>query len=217
KAGTHKIGVPISVSPEHSLSNVRKTPMHMVEELEKICKARDDSGAEIEIEGALSTAFGCTKAGAESEEDARRIAAACRRAGIDSLALADTVGYANPVQVRRLFERVRAIAGDSLKGGHFHDTRGLGLANAMAALEVGIRSFDATLGGLGGCPFPSGATGNVSPEDLAFILEGMGLKTGIDLEKLIETRRILQEALPGRPLYGSIARAGLPKGFRQAA
>ncbi len=217
RAGTDKIGVPISVSPEHSLSNVRKTPMQMVEELAKICKARDESGAAVEIEGALSTAFGCTMAGAVQEDDVLRIAEACLRAGIDSLALADTVGYANPAQVRRLFERVRGIAGDKLTSGHFHDTRGLGLANVMAALETGIRSFDATLGGLGGCPFAPGATGNVSTEDLVFMLESMGLRTGIDLAKLIETRKILEQALPGRPLYGSIARAGLPKGFRQAA
>jgi len=217
KSGAHKIGVPISVSHAHSVSNVRKTPMEMVEELAKICKTRDDLGAKVEIEGALSTAFGCTMQGEVKEDDVLRIAEACLKAGIDSLTLADTVGYANPVQVRRLFERVRGIAGDKLEGAHFHDTRGLGLANAMAALEAGIRSFDATLGGLGGCPFAPGATGNISTEDLVFMLESMGLKTGIELGKLIETRKILEQALPGRRLHGSIARAGLPKGFRQAA
>jgi hydroxymethylglutaryl-CoA lyase len=216
-AGAHKIGVPISVSTAHSLSNVRKKPMEMVEELRQICKLRDETAPGVEIEAALSTAFGCTMQGQVPEDDVIRLAEACVTAGADSLALADTVGYANPAQVRRLFERVRAVAGTKLTGAHFHDTRGLGLANALAALETGIRSFDATLGGLGGCPFAPGATGNISTEDLVFMLESMGLNTGIDLAKLLETRRILEQALPGLELHGSVARAGLPKGFRQAA
>src|SRR5436305_10805222 len=156
-------------------------------------------------------------AGVVEEDDVVRVAEACLRAGIDSLALADTVGYAHPVQVRRLFERVRGIAGDKLKGAHFHDTRGLGLANALAALETGIRSFDATLAGLGGCPFAPGASGNIVTEDLVFMLESMGFETGIDLERLVAARRYLEEGLPAEPRHGGVARAGLPRTFKAAA
>lgn len=212
-AGTHKISIPVSVSPAHSRANVRRTPAEMVEEVRRICLARRQHGMPVAIEASLATAFGCTIQGAVPEDDVLRIAEACLEAGVDRVGLSDTVGYANPAQVARVLGRVRAVVGDRLAGAHFHDTRGLGLANVVAALETGIRSFDASLGGLGGCPFAPGASGNVATEDLVFMLASMGLRTGIDLSGLIETRRILEQALPG-PLHGSLARAGLPKGFR---
>ena len=171
------------------------------------------------IEAGLATAFGCTIQGEVREDAVLRIAQACVDAGADRITLADTVGYANPAQVRRLFGKVRALLGARLHAAHFHDTRGTGLANVAAALDAGIRSFDASLGGLGGCPHAPGATGNIATEDLVFMLETMGLDTGIDLEALLETRHRLAEWLPGQALYGKLAGAGVPKTYpsRKAA
>jgi hydroxymethylglutaryl-CoA lyase len=133
--------------------------------------------------------------------------------GVDQVNLSDTVGYANPVQVRRLFRRVRAEIGEMCGGAHFHNTRGLGLANVVAALEVGVRTFDSSQGGIGGCPYAPGASGNIVTEDLVFLLEAMGLRTGIDIEALLIAREILASNLPGEPIYGHVPGAGLPKGF----
>jgi hydroxymethylglutaryl-CoA lyase len=130
--------------------------------------------------------------------------------------LSDTTGYANPTQIRELVRRVKAAVGDhALTGLHLHNTRGLGLANVLAGLEVGITTFDSSLGGLGGCPFAPGASGNIVTEDLVFMLEAMGLHTGIDLPKLMEVRRVLRDALPSESLYGFTPDAGLPLGFAQ--
>jgi hydroxymethylglutaryl-CoA lyase len=213
EAGAHKVTFPVSASHQHSVSNVRMTPDQMVEEVRK-CAQFPHPG--VEIEGAVSTAFGCTMQGIVPDDDVVRIAVAL--AGFcDGVALADTVGYANPAQVRRIFARVKSEIGDKLEGAHFHNTRGLGLANALAAYEVGVRCFDSSLGGLGGCPFAPGASGNVITEDLVFMFESMGLSTGIDLEKLFEARELLVQAIPQEPVYGHTPVAGLPKGFRAAA
>jgi len=213
EAGAHKVTFPVSASRQHSESNVRMTPEQMVEEVRK-CAAFPHPG--VEIEGAVSTAFGCTMQGAVPEDDVVRIAMAL--AGFcDGVALADTVGYANPAQVRRLFSKVKQAIGTKLEGAHFHNTRGLGLANALAAYEEGVRAFDSSMGGLGGCPFAPGASGNVITEDLVFMFESMGIATGIDLEKLFAARQILVEAIPEEPVYGHTPLAGLPKGFRAAA
>jgi hydroxymethylglutaryl-CoA lyase len=213
EAGAHKVTFPVSASRQHSESNVRMTPDQMVEEVRK-CAQHPHAG--VELEGAVSTAFGCTMQGAVPEEDVVRIATAL--AGFcDSVALADTVGYANPAQVRRVFANVRKAIGAKLEGAHFHDTRGLGLANALAAYEEGVRSFDSSMGGLGGCPFAPGASGNVITEDLVFMFESMGISTGIDLDKLFAARKVLVEAIPEEPVYGHTPVAGLPKGFRAAA
>jgi hydroxymethylglutaryl-CoA lyase len=213
-AGAHKVTFPISASRQHSESNVRMTPEQMVEEVRKCAALRASGGAE--IEGAVSTAFGCTLQGEVPEDDVVRLAVAL--AGFcDGVALADTVGYANPTQVKRLFRRVRSEIGDKLEGAHFHNTRGLGLANAFAAWEEGVRAFDASMGGLGGCPFAPGASGNVITEDLVFMFESMGVRTGIDLQKLFAARAVLIEGLPDEPVYGHTALAGLPKGFKAAA
>ncbi|HET7197969.1 MAG TPA: hydroxymethylglutaryl-CoA lyase [Burkholderiales bacterium] len=213
EASAQKVTFPVSASRQHSQSNVRMSPEQMVEEVRK-CAALPHPG--VEIEGAVSTAFGCTMQGTVPEDDVVRIAAALAQF-CDGVALADTVGYANPAQVKRLFRRVKGEIGDKLEGAHFHNTRGLGLANALAAYEEGVRAFDSSLGGLGGCPFAPGASGNVITEDLVFMFEAMGVRTGIDLEKLFLARRVLVEAIPEEPIYGHTPLAGLPKGFRAAA
>jgi hydroxymethylglutaryl-CoA lyase len=210
EAGAHKVTFPVSASRAHSESNVRMTPEQMVEEVRK-CAALPHRG--VEIEGAVSTAFGCTMQGAVPEDDVVRLAAALAEF-CDSVALADTVGYANPAQVKRLFKKVKKQIGEKLEGAHFHDTRGLGLANALAAYEEGVRHFDSSMGGLGGCPFAPGASGNVITEDLVFMFESMGVRTGIDLQALFKAREVLVSAIPEEPIYGHTALAGLPKGFR---
>jgi hydroxymethylglutaryl-CoA lyase len=213
EAGAHKVTFPVSASRQHSESNVRMTPEQMVEEVRK-CAAHPHPG--VEIEGAVSTAFGCTMQGAVPDDDVVRIAASLAEF-CDGVALADTVGYANPAQVRRIFRRIREAIGEKLEGAHFHNTRGLGLANALAAYEEGVRAFDSSLGGLGGCPFAPGASGNVITEDLVFMFESMGVATGVDLEKLMAARQLMVEILPEEQTYGHFALAGLPKGFRAAA
>jgi len=214
EAGAHKITFPVSASQQHSVSNVRMTPDQMIDEVRKAAALRD--GGFPEIEGAVSTAFGCTMQGEVPEDEVVRIAVALA-AFCDCIALADTVGYANPAQVRRVFRRVKQEIGDKLEGAHFHNTRGLGLANALAAWEEGVRGFDASMGGLGGCPFAPGASGNVITEDLVFMFESMGIATGIDFAKLLEARNIMHAGVPDEPLYGHMALAGLPKNFRRAA
>jgi hydroxymethylglutaryl-CoA lyase len=168
------------------------------------------------FEGGLSTAFGCTLEGHVPPARVIALAEDLMQAGCDEVGLADTSGYANPAQVRDLVRQVHAAVGrHALSGLHLHNTRGLGLANVIAGLEVGITTFDSSLGGLGGCPFAPGASGNIVTEDLVFMLEAMGLRTGIDLPKLLRVRAILREALPGEPLYGFTPDAGLPLGFTQ--
>jgi hydroxymethylglutaryl-CoA lyase len=213
EAGAHKVTFPVSASRAHSESNVRMAPDQMVEEVRK-CAALPHPG--VEIEGAVSTAFGCTMQGSVPEDEVVRLAAALAEF-CDAVALADTVGYANPAQVRRIFSRVKREIGDKLEGAHFHNTRGLGLANALAAYEEGVRHFDSSMGGLGGCPFAPGASGNVITEDLVFMFESMGIATGVDLERLFEARKVLIRAIPDEPVYGHTPEAGLPKGFRAAA
>ncbi|MCX7962084.1 MAG: hydroxymethylglutaryl-CoA lyase [Burkholderiales bacterium] len=215
QAGAHKVTFPVSASRRHSEANVRMSPEQMVAQVKTCVEMRGASGPQ--IEAGIATAFGCTLQGEVPEDDVVRLAAQLAEAGVDCIALADTVGYANPAQIRRLFRRVRAEVGDKLEAAHLHNTRGLGLANALAAFDEGVRHFDASLGGLGGCPFAPGASGNVVTEDLVFMFEAMGIPTGIDLDRLIEARRILGEALPEEPLYGHLAAAGLPKGFCAAA
>jgi hydroxymethylglutaryl-CoA lyase len=213
EAGAHKVTFPVSASRQHSLSNVRMTPEQMVEEVRK-CTEFPHPG--VEIEGAVSTAFGCTMQGNVPDDDVVRIAAGL--AGFcDCVALADTVGYANPAQIRRIFSKVRKAIGGKLEAAHLHNTRGLGLANALAAYEEGVRHFDSSMGGLGGCPFAPGASGNVITEDLVFMFESMGVTTGIDFDKLLEARKLMVAAIPEEPVYGHMALAGLPKGFRAAA
>jgi hydroxymethylglutaryl-CoA lyase len=218
-AGSHKITLTISVSRGHSLANVRMTPDEAVAQAKRVCELRDTlpPAQRPRIEAGLSTVFGCTIDGQVSENEVLRLAVACAEAGCDEVGLADTTGYANPEQVRRVFRKVSAAIGDKLAGAHLHNTRGLGLANVVAALDVGVRTFDSSLGGLGGCPFAPGASGNIVTEDLVFMLESMGLRTGIDIDKLLAVRDIVAEGIPGEPLYGHVAQAGLTKGYAPAS
>jgi hydroxymethylglutaryl-CoA lyase len=217
EAGVHKVTLPVSASEAHSLANVRKTRQAMIEEIRQIAKLRDEIAPTVKIEAGISTAFGCTIQGEVKEDDVVWMAEASIQAGADEAGLSDTTGMANPAQIRRLFNKVRAAIGERTGAAHLHNTRGLGLANCLAAYDVGVRTFDASLGGLGGCPYAPGASGNVVTEDLVFMFEAMGITTGIDLEKLIAARHPLSAGLPGEPLYGMTPEAGLPKGFSQGA
>ena len=215
-AGAHKISIPFSVSETHSLRNVRRSHEQMFAEVGEIAAvvAAVDAPARPHFEASLSTAFGCTIEGRIAEDLVVRSAERLMECGCDEVGLSDTTGYANPAQVTRLIRAVKAAVGDDkLNGVHLHNTRGLGLANALAAIEEGITTVDSSLGGLGGCPAAPGASGNIVTEDLVFMLEAMGLSTGIDIEKLLEVRTILEETLPDEPLYGFTPEAGLPLGF----
>lgn len=214
-AGVHKVTFTLSVSRSHSLANVRRTPDQQLNEFRRIATFYRGLPAERRplLSAGLSTVFGCTLEGAIDEAEVRRLSVALVEAGAADVSLADTVGYADPAQVKRLVTSVSADIGDKLSAIHLHNTRGLGLANALAALECGVRTFDCSLAGLGGCPFAPGASGNIVTEDLVFMMEAMGFRTGIDLVALIETRRIIAEALPQEELYGHMAIAGMPKRF----
>jgi hydroxymethylglutaryl-CoA lyase len=216
-AGAHKLTIPVSASAAHSLANVRKTREQMIDEVRSIVALRNEIAPGVRIEANVATAFGCTLQGIVEEDDVVWMAAQCIAAGADESGLSDTTGYANPAQVRRLFRRVRAEIGSRTGAAHMHNTRGLGLANCLAAYEEGVRTFDSSLGGLGGCPYAPGASGNVVTEDLAFMFEAMGIRTGIDLVKLFAAREPLKAGLPGEPIYGMTPEAGLPKGFAQDA
>jgi hydroxymethylglutaryl-CoA lyase len=219
QAKAHKITIPLSVSETHSLKNVRRTHAQMLEEVRGIVSLLHALPADErpKFEGGLSTAFGCTIEGHVAADKVVRLAEALMAAGCDEVGLSDTTGYANPAQVKDLVKRVRAAVGDhALSGLHLHNTRGLGLANVLAGLEVGITTFDSSLGGLGGCPFAPGASGNIVTEDLVFMLEAMGIRTGIDLARLMEVREILRRAVPGEEIYGFTPDAGFPLGFRPA-
>lgn len=217
EAGVHKLTMPVSASHAHSLANVRKTPEEMVQEVQAIARLRDELAPSVKLEAGISTAFGCTLQGEVPEDDVIKLAVMCVQAGADESGLSDTVGYANPAQVRRLFRRLRQELGGQAGAAHMHNTRGLGLANCLAAWDEGVRTFDSSLGGLGGCPYAPGASGNVVTEDLVFMFEAMGVPTGIDIEKLVAARAPLAAGLPGEALYGMTPDAGLPKGFTQHA
>lgn len=219
-AGAHKITIPLSVSETHSLANVRRTHVQMLEEARRIADLIADQPEDRrpKFEGSLSTVFGCTLEGMVSEATILRLAEQLMATGVDEVGLSDTTGYANPAQVKRLIRSVRGVVGDhALNGVHLHNTRGLGLANALAALEEGITTLDSSLGGIGGCPFAPGASGNIVTEDLVFMLQSMGFETGIDLDRLLQVRELVQAALPDTELYGFTAEAGVPKGFEGAA
>ncbi len=214
-AGADKITLPLSVSESHSLANLRRTHDQVLEEAAAIARLirAQPPGRRPHFEGSLSTVFGCTLEGPISPVQIARLADSLMAAGCDEVGLADTTGYADPSAVKRMITLVRGVVGDAaLTGIHLHNTRGLGLANVLMALECGLTTIDSSLGGLGGCPFAPGASGNIVTEDLVFMLEAMGLRTGIDIDRLVATREILSAALPGEQLYGFVPDAGLPLG-----
>jgi hydroxymethylglutaryl-CoA lyase len=214
-SGADAMLLPLSASHAHSLANLRKTPDEVVAEIGRIRAERDASGSRCLLEVGMSTAFGCTIQGRVDEAEVLRLLQAVLDAGADRVGLADTVGYADPLQVARLFEKSFAVAGERLACGHFHDTRGLGLANVYAAWQTGVRRFDACLGGIGGCPHAPGASGNVATEDVAYLFASMGVATGLDFDALIGLRARLASWLEGEALHGSIVRAGLPKTMKK--
>jgi hydroxymethylglutaryl-CoA lyase len=217
ECGADLLLVPLSASHAHSLANLRKTPDEVVVEVARIRAARDAAGSKTLIEGGIGTAFGCTLQGRVEPAEVLRCMQALLDAGCDRVSIADTVGYADPRSVREIFAKARDVAGERFWCGHFHDTRGLALANVHAALETGVNRFDATLAGIGGCPHAPGASGNASSEDLAFMLEAMGIATGVDIGQLLALRAKVATWLEGQTLHGTLWRAGLPKTFQGAA
>jgi len=216
RAGVHKISIPVSVSEQHSQANLRKTIEQMIAEVGEIMAEVSSlpKNSRPRIEAGLATAFGCSFEGPVAEDQVVRIAGLLMEAGCDEVGLSDTSGYANPRQVSHLVRRVKSEVGnDNLQSLHLHNTRGLGLANAAAGLEAGIKTLDSSLGGLGGCPFAPGASGNIVTEDLVFMLESMGIHTGINLEALLAVREIICSALPNEELFGMVPNAGLPLGY----
>jgi hydroxymethylglutaryl-CoA lyase len=189
-----------------------------VEQVRRVRRLCDElPSKKIRLEVGISTAFGCSLQGLVSESWVMELAVLVAKAGAESVGLSDTAGYANPTQVKRMFTQLKRELGDKAGAAHFHNTYGQGLANVVAALDAGVKTFDASQGGLGGCPYAPGATGNIVTEDLVFLLESMGLRTGIDLERLLEARKIIIEALPGEQLYGHVSNTELPKGFVYAS
>lgn len=217
--GVHKLNYVVSVSESHNLNNVRRSTADSLADLKRIADFLHgiEASKRPRLLCGLATSFGCTIEGNVPHDRVVSFAEQVAAAGVDEIALADTVGFGNPNAVRTLFTRVAKAVGPKITlAAHFHDTRGLGVANVSAAIEVGVRAFDASLCGLGGCPYAPGATGNVVTEDVVFLAESLGFNTGIDLERLIAVRKIVAEALPGEALYGQTAKAGLPKGFAYA-
>jgi isopropylmalate/homocitrate/citramalate synthase len=215
-AGAQSIILPVSASEAHSQSNVRRSRAEQVAEVRRVVEWTQSLGGDAPwIEVGISTAFGCSLQGIVPERDVISLAASLAETGVDVIALADTLGYASPSHIRRLVRSVKAEIGNTTFGNlHLHDTLGTALANVLAALEEGVRGFDAALGGLGGCPFAPGSVGNVSTEDLVYLLESEGLSTGIDLEALLEARKVLQAGLPSEKLQGRVAAAGIPRTYR---
>src|SRR5580693_4461591 len=216
------LGVPemnyvLSVSNGHNLSNVRRPTEESIEDFRRVVALCHSGSKPAKINCGLATSFGCTIEGDVDEDRVRRIANEIAEAGADGIILADTVGYGQPTAIERVFRKVIADVAPLPVAAHFHDTRGLGLANVLAAFAAGCKAFDASLGGLGGCPYAPGATGNIVLEDTVFMFEAMGIETGIDIEKLARAREMLTQALPEVTLYGAIAKAGLPRNFHPVA
>ena len=215
ESGVTKMSLPLSASEAHSKANLRRNHQDMLSEIREIAEMLSGlpDTARPHFEVGIATAFGCSIEGTVPEQKVVELAAKAVEAGADEVGLSDTTGSANPAQVKRLIKLVREEVGDArLMGVHLHNTRGLGIANALAAIEVGITTLDSSLGGLGGCPAAPGASGNIVTEDLVFMLNSMGWDTGIDIAKLLEARRTVAESLPTEEFYGFTAAAGLPLG-----
>jgi hydroxymethylglutaryl-CoA lyase len=215
-AGVGKINVVLSASEAHNLANVRRSTAESLADFGRIIAERKARGLATKVVAGIATTFGCTIQGHVPEAQVLRLVESLAAAGADEIALADTVGYANPAQVKRIFSAVAAIFDKPIYA-HFHDTRGLGLANVSAAVDAGVTRFDASIGGLGGCPFAPGASGNIDTEDCAFLLESLGFDTGLDIDKLVALRARVAQWLPQERVGGMIAQAGLPKTFGRSA
>ncbi|MFM2186766.1 MAG: hypothetical protein RIR43_1338 [Pseudomonadota bacterium] len=216
RAGVHKITLPVSASQAHSQANVRRSCEAMVDEVRSVVALRNEMAPTVKVEVGVSTAFGCTLQGAVPQAHVLKLAETLAEAGVDDIGLSDTTGMADPGTVRRLFKGLQSAVGEKAGAAHLHNTRGLGLANCLAAFDVGVRTFDSSQAGLGGCPYAPGASGNVVTEDLVFMFEAMGVSTGVNLERLMAARSVLAQALPGEPLYGMVTEAGVPAHLRCA-
>jgi hydroxymethylglutaryl-CoA lyase len=216
-AGVHKISIPVSVSEGHSKANLNRTPAQSIEMMQEIMDWLKAQPRKVPVVAGASTAFGCSIDGVVTTAQTVALCKGLADAGVDQIMLADTVGYAYPAQIKEVVKATREAIGPVLYGLHLHDTLGMGIANAVAGLEVGVRAFDSCLAGLGGCPYAPGASGNVVTEDLVFMLESMGFRTGIDIAKLLDARKVLQASLPAEPLHGQMPKAGLPPTFCKAA
>jgi len=210
-SGVAEIATVVSATEEHSQANANRSRESAIANVKRMCELRDASAHKPIVNAAISMALGCSIAGDVDPKEVVRLVEKCLEAGVDVVAIADTVGYAGPKAVADLTRAAVKIAGSKPICIHLHDTRGMGIANAAAALDEGARIFDGSLGGLGGCPFAPGATGNVVMEDLVFLCESKGFRTGIDIEKLVAVRSILKSEMPNEALYGGLARAGLPR------
>jgi hydroxymethylglutaryl-CoA lyase len=211
--GAHKVSIPFSMSETHSIKNIKRSHPQMMDEIQQCLSYLESVSTKQrpKFEVGLATAFGCTIEGAIAESKVIAIAEKLVEMGVDEVGLSDTTGYGNPRQLKRLAEGIWQNCGrEKLNGVHLHNTRGQGLANALMAVEIGITTIDSSLGGIGGCPWAPGASGNIVTEDLVFLLESMGLKTGIDLEALFKVRELVQTALPNEEMYGFTPAAGLP-------
>ena len=209
-SGVGEVATVLSATEEHSRANARRSREEAIANVRRLCELRDASVHKPLVNAAISMALGCSITGPVDPNEVIKLVEKCLEAGVDFVAIADTVGYAGPRQVAELTRAVVKISGARPVCVHLHDTRGMGIANASAALDAGARILDGSLGGLGGCPFAPGATGNVVFEDLVFLCESKGFATGIDIEKLIAVRSILEAEMPNETLYGGLARAGLP-------
>ncbi len=197
----------VSATEEHSQANIRRSRAQSVDLVRRAAQMRRP---EVLVNAGVAMALGCSITGEVDAAEVLRLAEACLEAGADIVGIADTVGYAGPREVAALCDGMSQLCGDRPFIVHLHDTRGTGIANAAAALDHGARVLDGSLGGLGGCPFAPGATGNVVFEDLVYLCERMGFATGIDIEGLVTARPILQRGMPGEVLYGALARSGPP-------
>ena len=211
-SGVGEVATVVSATEEHSQANANRSRDSAIANVKRLCELRDASPHRPVVHAAISMALGCSITGAVDPKEVLKLVDKCLEAGVDFVAIADTVGYAGPKQVGELTAAAVKLSGAKPVCVHLHDTRGMGIANASAALDAGARILDGSLGGLGGCPFAPGATGNVVFEDLVFLCESKGFATGIDLERLIAVRSILRAEMPGETLYGGLARAGLPSG-----
>jgi hydroxymethylglutaryl-CoA lyase len=211
-SGVAEIATVVSATEEHSHANANRSRESAIANVKRLCELRDASSHKPVVNAGISMALGCSIVGPVDPNEVIRIAERLYEVGVDMVAVADTVGYAGPRQVGELTKAVVRLAGSKPVCVHLHDTRGMGIANASAALDAGARVLDGSLGGLGGCPFAPGATGNVVFEDLVFLCESKGFSTGIDIDRLVAVRSILRSEMPGETLYGGLARAGLPSG-----
>jgi hydroxymethylglutaryl-CoA lyase len=209
-SGVAEVATVVSATEEHSQANANRSRDQAIANVRRLCELRDASEHKPLVNAAISMALGCSIVGPVDPKEVIILVEKCLEAGVDFVAVADTVGYAGPKQVAELTRAIVKISGSKPVCVHLHDTRGMGIANASAALDAGARILDGSLGGLGGCPFAPGATGNVVFEDLAFLCESKGFATGIDIERLVAVRSILKTEMPDETLYGGLARAGLP-------